>query len=133
VNLVGRGRAQGGVKGQVAGVSVGRFRPDIPAPFALGAGLAAAAGAAPCEPVERGVQAPRVEFLAGRDLLAAFPPTIVLRRARDNLAGGVDGPLVLRLSGFTLYGRFFFTGDCSTISSSEKSSSGPYSARAASS
>ena len=96
-----RGRPKGSVKGQIAGVPGGRFRLDIAAALAFGAGLAAPAGAAAGQPVERGVQPPGIELFPRVNLVAPLPPMAVLGGSGDDLAGRVGRMLGLRLAGFT--------------------------------
>ena len=73
VNLVWCSSAESGVKGQIAGISVGWFGLDIATPLALGARLATAARAAPGKPIQGSVQAPSFKLFTRADLIAALP------------------------------------------------------------
>ena len=90
VDLMRGCRADSGIKREVAGVAVRGFGFDIAAALALGASLAAAAGAAAREAVEWRVKPAGFKLLADLDLVATIPPAAVLGSARDNLAGGVN-------------------------------------------
>lgn len=102
MNLMRRGRADGGIKCEVTGVAVRGFGLDIAAALALGASLAATAGAAAGEAVERRVKPSGLEFLANFDRVAPVPPAAVLGSGRDDLAGGVNPLLGLRFPSLAL-------------------------------
>jgi hypothetical protein len=78
VYLVGGGRPQGGVKGQVRRIALGGLGLDIATALALGAGLTATAGAGAGESIQGSIQPSRVEFFAGVNLIAPFPPMAIL-------------------------------------------------------
>lgn len=88
LKLVWRGGAQRRIKGDIVAARPGGARLDIAAMLAFGAGAAAAAMKAPCQAVERRIEAARGELLAGLDLFATVPPVGVLRIIEDILRRG---------------------------------------------
>jgi hypothetical protein len=83
------GGADGGIKGNIAGVAVGRAGLDVPPALAVGAGAATAPPLPPRQAIKGGVDAAReLEFGCRFDLLAAFPPLCILA-LEDVLPGRV--------------------------------------------
>ena len=69
-----RGRPEGGVKGQVVGLFVGRAGLNIAAALAIGISVRAASRMVAHHLVERGIQAARLKNLAGFGFCATLPP-----------------------------------------------------------
>ena len=104
--------ADGGIEGDVAGLSVGRARLDIASAFAFGVGARSAAGIFSGKFIERGVQSAGDKGLACADLLPAVPPVGIVGREHI-LPGWVRRALRLVRAFFRLFRlgpTFFFSG-----------------------
>jgi hypothetical protein len=95
--------AQRGIKRDVIPAVASGPRLDIAAPFAIGAGLAAASGDLAGQFVERRIQLAGVELVGGVDFLAALPPFgIGVRedRLRRRLGFAGVGSFLARFAGY---------------------------------
>jgi len=87
---VGRGRAQRGVKRQIADfVALRQAGLDVTAALTVGLGLAAATGPVAGQLVKLGIEPAGGELLVRLDLLAPFPPLPILWRLRNGLRAGL--------------------------------------------